>query len=152
MGCGVRERTRDCDATAALVAWSVGPGGATRVAGTGVRGVELGDVALETFAGPTSVLKATAVASSAAPSVASQSPGWANTSNLAPVAFLCSGGIWRQALVRNAERAPKQSHPLDCRSPWLLRVPCSGDLSSHTRIVTPLLVAAFDFKNTKNAF
>ena len=38
MCCGDRERTRDCDATAAFVAWSVGPGEATRVAGTGVRG------------------------------------------------------------------------------------------------------------------
>ena len=62
-----------------------GPGEATRVAGNGVRGVELSDVALETVAGPTSALKSTAVASSAAASVASQSPGWANTSNLAPV-------------------------------------------------------------------
>ena len=48
-------------------------------------GVELGDVGLQTFAGPTSVLQSTAIASSAAASVASQSPGWANTSNLAPV-------------------------------------------------------------------
>ena len=79
-GRGDREGTRDCDAIAALDAWSVGPGEATRVAGTGVRGVELGDVGLETFAGPTSVLKAAAIASSAAASVASQSPGWANTS------------------------------------------------------------------------
>ena len=44
------------------------------MAGTGVRGVELSDVALETVAGPTSVMQSTAIASSAAASVASQSP------------------------------------------------------------------------------
>ena len=40
-----RERARDCDANAALVAWSVGPFEATRAAVNGVRGVELGGVA-----------------------------------------------------------------------------------------------------------
>ena len=132
-----------------------GPGEATRVARGGVRGVELSDVALETVAGPMSALKSTAVASSAEASVASQSPSWADTSNLAPVPVFCCGGIWGQALVRNAERAPKQSHPSYCRSLWpRSAVSCGhrGDLSSHTRIVTPLLVAACDFKKIKNAF
>ena len=76
MGHGDREGTRDCDANAALCCVERrGPSGATRVARTGVRGVELGHVALETVAGPTSVWQSTAVASSAAASVASQSPG-----------------------------------------------------------------------------
>ena len=48
-------------------------------------------------------------------SVANQSPGWANTSNLAPVPG--------PAFVRNAEREPKQSHPSNCRSLWPLQAP-----------------------------
>ena len=75
MGRGDRERARDCDANASLITWGVGPSEAPCVAGTGVRDVELGDVAFETFAGPANVLKSTTAVSGA-----SQSPGWANMS------------------------------------------------------------------------
>ena len=110
--------------------------------------VELGDVALKTVAGPTSVLNSIAVDSSAAACVASQSPGWTNTSNLAPVPGFCCGGIWGQVLVRNAERAPKQSHPSNCRSHLASAgaVSCGhrGDLSGHARMVMTLCVTACD--------
>ena len=59
------------------------------MAGTGVRGVELGDVAHDTVVGPTSALKSTAIASSAAASVTTQSPRWAHTSNLAQSEYFC---------------------------------------------------------------
>ena len=49
------------------------PPKATHVAVNGVRGVKLGDVALERVAGSTSVLKSTAIASSAAASAVSRS-------------------------------------------------------------------------------
>ena len=106
-----------------FVAWSVGTR-RRRVAGTGVRGVELGDVGLQTVAGPTSVLEATAIACSVAVSVASQSPGWANTSNQAPVPVFCSGGIGdKRSSEMQSEHRSNRAHS-DCRSPWLLRVPC----------------------------
>ena len=57
----------------ALVAWRVGPGEATRVASSGVRGVEDGDVPFESVAGPTNVLESTAIASSAAASAVMRS-------------------------------------------------------------------------------
>ena len=69
-----RERAK-FDANAALPAWGVGPAAAARVVVNGVRGVELGNVALERAAGPTSVLNSTAIASSAAASAAIRSAG-----------------------------------------------------------------------------
>ena len=111
----------------------------------------LGDVALETVAGPTSVLKATAVASSAAASVASQSPGWANTSNLAPVPVFLeeSGTSARQKCRASTEAIAPIRLSFTLASAGAVFCGHRGDLSGHTRIVTPLLVAACDFKNTK---
>ena len=137
-----------------LLRGAPGPGEATRVARGGVRGVELSDVALETVAGPTSVLQSTAVASSAAASVASQSPGWDDTSNLAPVPVFCCGEIWGQALVRYAERALKQSHPSDCRSLWLLQAPCqvvTAVIGSHQNC-DAAACRSIRFRKHKNAF
>ena len=128
-----------------------GPGEATRVAGSGVRGVELGDVGLQTFAGPTSVLQSTAIASSAAASVASQSPGWANTSNLAPVLVFFvveeSGTSAGQKCRANTEAIA----PINLLFTLAGAVSCGqrGGLSGPARIVTPLLVAACDFKKIK---
>ena len=90
----------------ALLRGASGPGEATRVADTGVRGLELGDVGVQTVAGPTSVLEATAIASSAAASVTNQSPGWANTSNLAPVpVFLEESGTSARQKCRASTEA-----------------------------------------------
>ena len=58
---------------------------------------------------------------SVAASVANQSPGGANTSNPAPVLVFLSGRLWSLALVRDAEREPKQS---TCRALRPLQAPC----------------------------
>ena len=79
---GDRERARDCDANAALVVWSVGPGE---------------DVTCGWSKDSSSV----------AASVASQSPGWANTSNLAPVPvfLLETSGVWGSSEMQSANRS-----------------------------------------------
>ena len=143
-----------------FVAWSVGDQAEqTRVGGQ--RSAWLGTLRRRPrndSLDQTSVLQSTAVASSAAASVASQSPGLSQH-----VESGTSSGVllWRN-LVTSARQKCRAS--TEAVAPMKLSFTLAsagsvsrghrGDLSGPARLVTPVLVAACDFKKTiqKNAF